>query len=320
MNTARDFANQNEVRWCPGCGDHAILKHFQSALAKSGTKPNETVVISGIGCASRLPYYMNTYGFHTIHGRSFPIASGLKLARPELNVWVITGDGDALSIGGNHYIHLFRRDIDLSILLFNNQIYGLTKGQYSPTSSQGQYSKSSPQGSEEQPLNGLHLALTSGASFISRTFDRDAAHIQSYMQAAQEHTGSALVEILQNCPIFNDGIFDPMIDKKNQSEKTIRLEHGKPILFGENLEKTIIINDLEPKLVLVEEINMDLVWIHDETSMPKAAILCQLGYGVYSEFPLALGVLYRNPKLKQKKEYQNYDIEIFKALNTAKIK
>lgn len=320
MQTARDFANQNEVRWCPGCGDHAILKHFQSALAKSGIKPHETVVISGIGCASRLPYYMNTYGFHTIHGRSFPIATGLKLSRPELNVWVITGDGDALSIGGNHYIHLFRRDIDLSILLFNNQIYGLTKGQYSPTSNQGQYSKSSPAGSEEQPLNALNLALTAGATCISRTFDRDAAHIQSYMQVAQEHKGSALVEILQNCPIFNDGIFDPIIDKRNQAEKTIRLVHGQPILFGENLEKTIIIDHLKPKIVSKEDINQDLIWIHDETSKSKATILCQLGYGEFTDFPLALGILYKNPIEKPKKMHQNYENEIIRIINTSIVK
>jgi 2-oxoglutarate/2-oxoacid ferredoxin oxidoreductase subunit beta len=320
MSTAKDFANQNEVRWCPGCGDHAILKHFQSALAKSGTKPHETVVVSGIGCASRLPYYMNTYGFHTIHGRSFPIATGLKLARPELNVWIITGDGDALSIGGNHYIHLFRRDIDLSILLFNNQIYGLTKGQYSPTSAQGQYSKSTPLGSEEMPLNAIHLALTAGASFASRTFDRDAAHIQGMMVDAQAHKGSALVEILQNCPIFNDGIFDPIIDIKNQAEKTVRLVHGQPLLFGENQDLTIIIEDFNPKIISIDAVKNENRWVHDETSESKAAILSQFGYGIYADFPLALGILYRNPRLTIKPPIQNYENILNTALNTGIIK
>jgi 2-oxoglutarate/2-oxoacid ferredoxin oxidoreductase subunit beta len=320
MPTAKEFANQNEVRWCPGCGDHAILKHFQSALAKSGIKPHETVVVSGIGCASRLPYYMNTYGFHTIHGRSFPIATGLKLARPELNVWVITGDGDALSIGGNHYIHLFRRDIDLSILLFNNQIYGLTKGQYSPTSAQGQYSKSTPSGSEEMPLNAIQLALTAGATFACRTFDRDAAHIQGMMVDAQEHKRSALVEILQNCPIFNDGIFDPVIDKKNQAEKTVRLVHGQPLLFGEHQEFGIVLEDFSPKIVPSNTIEHDKLWIHDETSSIKAAILAQFGYGYYSEFPLALGIIYRNPKIILKQTNQNYENVVFEALNSGIIK
>lgn len=320
MSTAKDFANDNEIRWCPGCGDTAILKHFQSALAKSGVKSHETVVVSGIGCSSRLPYYMNTYGFHTIHGRSFPIATGLKLARPELNVWVITGDGDSLSIGGNHYIHLFRRDIDLSILLFNNQIYGLTKGQYSPTSNQGQYSKSTPMGSTELPLNAIQLALTAGSSFVCRTFDRDAAYIQSYMIVAQSHKGSALIEILQNCPIFNDGIFDPVIDKKNQAEKTMRLEHDQPLVFGENNEFTIVFENFTPKIVLKNTVSEDKIWIHDENSELKSAIIAQFGYGDYSEFPLALGIIYRKARNAEKADYSSYEKSLDKALNTGIIK
>lgn len=318
--TARDFNNQNEVKWCPGCGDHAILKHFQSALAKTGTKPEETVVVSGIGCASRLPYYMNTYGFHTIHGRALPIATGIKLSKPDMNVWVITGDGDALSIGGNHFLHLFRRNIDLSVLLFNNHIYGLTKGQYSPTSELGQFSKSSPKGNKEESINALNLALTSGANFICRTFDRDAAHIQNYIIEAQKHKGSALIEILQNCPIFNDGVFDPIIDKKNQAEKIIRLEHGQPILFGENKEWTLIVENFEVKKLAVNSIEPSKIWIHDESSKSKANILSQLGHGDYADFPVAMGIIYRNARLSVDLDYLNYETTLEKLLNQGKIK
>jgi 2-oxoglutarate ferredoxin oxidoreductase subunit beta len=318
--TARDFNNQNEVKWCPGCGDHAILKHFQSALAKSGKKPEDTVVVSGIGCASRLPYYMNTFGFHTIHGRAMPIATGIKLSKPEMNVWVITGDGDALSIGGNHFLHLFRRNIDLSILLFNNHIYGLTKGQYSPTSELGQLSKSSPHGNSEESLNALNLALSAGAKFICRTFDRDAAHIQNYMVEAQSHYGSSLIEILQNCPIFNDGIFDPIIEKRNQAEKIIRLEHGQPILFGENKEWTLILEDLEVKKVGVNDIDSSRIWIHDETSKPKAQLLSLLGHGNYADLPVAMGVLYRNEHKSADKNYLDYNSYLEKLINEGKIK
>jgi 2-oxoglutarate ferredoxin oxidoreductase subunit beta len=318
--TARDFNNQNEVKWCPGCGDHAILKHFQSALAKSGTKPEQTVVVSGIGCASRLPYYMNTYGFHTIHGRAMPIATGIKLSKPEMNVWVITGDGDALSIGGNHFLHLFRRDIDLSILLFNNHIYGLTKGQYSPTSELGQFSKSSPKGNEEQALNALYLAISTGANFICRTFDRDAAYIQSYMIEAQAHHGSALIEILQNCPIFNDGVFDPIIEKKNQAEKIIRLEHGQPILFGEKKEWTLVYENFELKKVEASSLEPSKQWIHDEFSKPKAHLLSQLGHGSYVHLPVAMGIIYRNPQKRVEKSFADYNTTLEKLINQGKIK
>ena len=318
--SARDFSNQNEIRWCPGCGDHAILKHFQSALAKTGVKPEDTVVVSGIGCASRLPYYMNTYGFHTIHGRALPIATGVKLARPEINVWIITGDGDALSIGGNHYLHLFRRDINLSILLFNNHIYGLTKGQYSPTSELGQFSKSSPRGSEESALNALNLALNSGAGFICRTFDRDAGFIQGYMQEAQFHQGAALIEILQNCPIFNDGIFDPIIEKKNQAEKVLRLKHGEPLLFGENNEWTLLLDRMEVKKVEAASLDQAQWWIHDETSKFNAHLLSQLGQGEYHDLPVAMGVIYKNPRKFIEKQYDDYNFTLEQKINQGKIK
>jgi len=319
-HTPRDYSSQNEVKWCPGCGDHAILKHFQSALSKSGISPENTVVVSGIGCASRLPYYMSTYGFHTIHGRALPIATGIKLSRPEMNVWVITGDGDALSIGGNHYLHTFRRNIDLSILLFNNHIYGLTKGQYSPTSELGQYSKSSPSGNQESALNALNLALNAGAGFICRTFDRDAAFIQNYMLEAQIHRGSAIVEILQNCPIFNDGIFDSVIEKKNQAEKIIRLTHGEPILFGERSEWTLVYKNFELKKMSAAELDKDQLWIHDEQSKPKAHLLSQLGQGIYSHMPTAMGVIYRESSKGQEKTYSDYTATIEKLINHGKIK
>jgi 2-oxoglutarate/2-oxoacid ferredoxin oxidoreductase subunit beta len=305
--TAKEFANTNEVRWCPGCGDHAILKHFQSALAKSGIAPHKTAVVSGIGCASRLPYYMSTYGFHTIHGRAFPIATGLKYARPDMNVWVITGDGDSLSIGGNHYIHLFRRDIDLSILLFNNQIYGLTKGQYSPSSTLGQYSKTSPKGNIEKPLNALELALVSGSTFVARTFDRDASFIQTYMVAAQNHKGTSLVEILQNCPIFNDAIFDPIIDKKNQENAILRLEENQPLLFGEHKSLTIVLEGLNPVIKPIDTIEKNQVWIHDPKNKMKAMLLANLGYGDFASFPVAMGVLYASPKETELRPKQNYE-------------
>ncbi len=318
MYTAKDFANDVEVKWCPGCGDHAILKHLQSALAKSNSEPHNTVIISGIGCASRLPYYMNTYGFHTIHGRALPIATGLKLSRPELDVWVITGDGDALSIGGNHYIHLFRRDIDINILLFNNEVYGLTKGQFSPTSEKGQISKSSPDGSKEQPLNALKLALASGATFVSRTFDRDATNIQNQFMDAKRHKGAALVEVLQNCPIFNDGVFDQYIEKSNQGNRTIRIEHDKPLLFGNENEWAVIMNNNSLEIISTVDLNEKNKWIHDETNRFHAELIASFGHTGYEKFPLAMGVIYRKPIERGIEAYQDYDSVIKAAINKNK--
>ena len=318
MHTAKDFANEVEVKWCPGCGDHAILKHLQSALAKSGSEPQNTAIISGIGCSSRLPYYMNTYGFHTIHGRALPIASGLKLSRPELEVWVITGDGDALSIGGNHFVHLFRRDIELNVLLFNNQVYGLTKGQFSPTSSPGQYSKSSPDGSTERPLNALKLALSAGATFVSRTFDRDAAHIQNQFIDAKAHKGASLVEILQNCPIFNDGVFDQFLDKSNQASRVIRVEHNKPLIFGADNEFAIGMINGSPKIIDTKDLNETNQWIFDETNRSSAEMIASFGYSDYKQLPLAVGILYRNPIVIRLDEYQDYESMLMNALNKNK--
>ncbi|HEX6467615.1 MAG TPA: 2-oxoacid:ferredoxin oxidoreductase subunit beta [Streptosporangiaceae bacterium] len=237
--TAKDFKTDQEVRWCPGCGDYAILAAVQGFLPELGLRRENIVFVSGIGCSSRFPYYMNTYGFHSIHGRAPAIATGLAAARPDLSVWVVTGDGDALSIGGNHLIHALRRNINLKILLFNNRIYGLTKGQYSPTSEIGKITKSTPMGSLDSPFNPISLALGAEASFVARTLDSDRKHLQSVLRAAAEHKGTAIVEIYQNCNIFNDGAFEPLKDPAVRDEVTIKLEHGEPIVFGAARDKAL---------------------------------------------------------------------------------
>jgi 2-oxoglutarate ferredoxin oxidoreductase subunit beta len=229
---AKDFKSDQEVRWCPGCGDYVVLNAMQSFLPSLGLKRENIVFVSGIGCSSRFPYYMNTYGIHSIHGRAPAIATGLAVTRPDLSVWVVTGDGDALSIGGNHLIHALRRNVNIKILLFNNRIYGLTKGQYSPTSEPGKVTKSTPVGSVDHPFNPLSLALGAEASFVARTLDNDRAQLTSILTAAAQHRGSALVEIYQNCPIFNDGAFDVLKDAGEKEQRLIPLEHGKPIRFG----------------------------------------------------------------------------------------
>ncbi len=232
---AKDFKSSQEVRWCPGCGDYAILAAVQSFLPELGLEREKIAFISGIGCSSRFPYYLNTYGLHSIHGRAPAIATGLAVSRPDLSVWVVTGDGDALSIGGNHLIHALRRNVNLKILLFNNRIYGLTKGQYSPTSGPGTLTKSSPMGSVDAPFNPLSLALGSEATFVARTLDSDRAHLQEVLRAAAEHEGSAFVEIYQNCPIFNDGAFEVLKNPETRDESIIRLQDGEPISFGDKV-------------------------------------------------------------------------------------
>ncbi len=237
--TAKDFKTDQEVRWCPGCGDYAILAAVQGFLPELGLKRENIVFVSGIGCSSRFPYYMNTYGMHSIHGRAPAIATGLASSRPDLSVWVVTGDGDALSIGGNHLIHALRRNVNLKILLFNNRIYGLTKGQYSPTSEIGKITKSTPLGSLDRPFNPISLALGAEASFVARTIDSERKHLQSVLRAAAEHNGTALVEIYQNCNIFNDDAFAPLKNPQTRDDVTIRLEHGEPIVFGANRDKAV---------------------------------------------------------------------------------
>jgi 2-oxoglutarate/2-oxoacid ferredoxin oxidoreductase subunit beta len=237
--TAKDFKTDQEVRWCPGCGDYAILAAVQGFLPELGLRRENVVFVSGIGCSSRFPYYMNTYGFHSIHGRAPAIATGLASSRPDLSVWVVTGDGDALSIGGNHLIHSLRRNVNLKILLFNNRIYGLTKGQYSPTSEVGKITKSTPMGSLDSPFNPISLALGAEASFVARTIDSDRKHLQSVLRAAAQHNGTSLVEIYQNCNIFNDDAFAPLKDPQQRDDVTVRLEHGEPIIFGADRDKAL---------------------------------------------------------------------------------
>jgi 2-oxoglutarate ferredoxin oxidoreductase subunit beta len=237
--TAKDYTSDQEVRWCPGCGDYAVLAAVRQFLPTLGIRRENTVFVSGIGCSSRFPYYLNTYGMHSIHGRAPTIATGLAVSRPDLSVWVVTGDGDALSIGGNHLIHALRRNVNLKILLFNNRIYGLTKGQYSPTSETGKITKSTPMGSLDSPFNPLSLAIGAEGTFVARTIDSDRKHLQSVLRAAAEHRGTALVEIYQNCNIFNDGAFDPLKDAAVRDDITIRLEHGEPIVFGADRQKAL---------------------------------------------------------------------------------
>jgi 2-oxoglutarate ferredoxin oxidoreductase subunit beta len=240
---AKDFKSDQEVRWCPGCGDYVVLNAMQSFLPSLGLKRENIVFISGIGCSSRFPYYMNTYGMHSIHGRAPAIATGLAVSRPDLSVWVVTGDGDALSIGGNHLIHALRRNVNLKILLFNNRIYGLTKGQYSPTSETGKLTKSTPMGSLDHPFNPLSLAIGAEATFVARTLDNDRAQLTSILTAAAQHRGSALVEIYQNCPIFNDGAFDVLKDAGEKEQRLIPLEDGQPVRFGADGELAVLRNE-----------------------------------------------------------------------------
>ena len=293
--TPKDFASDQEVRWCPGCGDYSILAQMKKVLAGLGVERENTVFVSGIGCSSRFPYYMNTYGFHTIHGRAPTFATGLKLARPDLQVWVVTGDGDGLSIGGNHLMHALRRNIDIKVILFNNEIYGLTKGQYSPTSRVGTETKSSPTGSTEQPLRPLSLAIASEATFIARTIDVDINHLTATLQRAAAHRGSAFVEVYQNCNIFNDGVFGYARDKSVKNDNLLYLEHGKPMIFGKDRNKGIRLHGMTPEVVsLSSGIAPDDLLIHDERAdTPTLAYLLSQMVHLPDEgsFPEAVGVL-----------------------------
>ncbi len=288
--TAKDLASDQEVRWCPGCGDYSVLAQMKKALAPLGIPREKMVFVSGIGCSSRFPYYMNTYGFHTIHGRAPAIATGLKLGRPDLSVWVITGDGDGLSIGGNHLVHAIRRNIDIKIILFNNEIYGLTKGQYSPTSRAGTRTKSSPLGSIDNPLRPLSLAIGAEATFVARTVDVDINHLTETLRRAAAHKGTAFVEIYQNCKIFNDGVFEYATDKSIKADNVLYLEHGKPLVFGKDHNKGIRLHGLDPEVVTLGNgvADKDLL-VHDESATePSLAYL--LSRMVYPKFPECLGV------------------------------
>ena len=305
--TAKDFASDQEVKWCPGCGDYSILKQVQSILPEIGIKRENMVFVSGIGCSSRFPYYMNTYGIHSIHGRAPAVATGIKLANPELNVWIITGDGDGLSIGGNHFIHLMRRNLDVNILLFNNEIYGLTKGQFSPTSQLGLKTKSSPFGVIDQPFNPLSLALGSGATFVSRTLDREPKSLREVLLEAQKHKGTSFVEIYQNCVIFNDGVFDEFTNKATKEDANLYLENGKPLKFGKDLSKGIILENFEPKIIdITEDTDESKLWIHDETSILKAQILARFNFDEeFSDFPRPFGVFYKKNRASYEETFTN---------------
>jgi 2-oxoglutarate ferredoxin oxidoreductase subunit beta len=297
--TAKDFATDQEVRWCPGCGDYSILAQVQKVMPTLGIPRENIAIISGIGCSSRFPYYMNTYGMHSIHGRATAVASGLKAARPELSVWVVTGDGDGLSIGGNHTIHLLRRNFDVNILLFNNQIYGLTKGQYSPTSEENKITKSTPMGSIDHPFNPLALALGADATFVARTMDRDPKHLQAMLIRANQHKGASFLEIYQNCNIFNDGAFEIFTEKGTKAQETLFLEQGKPLLFGPNNEKGIKLDGFTPKVVTIgQDAGADECWIHDEKDMYKAQILVRIFDDPKTEnhLPRPFGVFYETSR------------------------
>ena len=294
--TAKDFASDQEVRWCPGCGDYAILKCLQRTLPELGTRPENTVFVSGIGCSSRFPYYMATYGFHTIHGRAPSVATGLKLANPDLDIWVVTGDGDGLSIGGNHMLHTLRRNVDLNILLFNNEIYGLTKGQYSPTSHLGTRSPSSPFGSIERPVSPCSFALGSGARFVARTIDTDQKHMPTVFKRAKEHKGASFVEIFQNCIVFNDAVFGEFTNREAAADLQLHAVHGEPLLFGKEREKGLTLNRdkfaLEVITVGQGGKTIDDVLVHDETNPILAQMLVNTAP---PDFPVVLGVLFCQP-------------------------
>ncbi len=312
---AKDFETDQDVRWCPGCGDYAILKQVQTAFAELGMEKENTVFISGIGCSSRFPYYMDTYGMHSIHGRAAAIASGLKAVRKDLNVWIVTGDGDSLSIGGNHLIHLLRRNFDVNVLLFNNEIYGLTKGQYSPTTPEGTVTKSSPYGVLDHPFNPLALALGAEATFVARALDRDPRHLKDLIIRANEHKGTSLLEIYQNCPVFNDGAFTVLTDKDSKQDSTLWLKNGEPLVFGENNTKGILLDGFKPKIVSLEDgYSMDDLWVHDESDPLKAHMLTRF-FGdpsLEGNLPRPFGLFYVN----ERESYETaMDNQVQKAYN-----
>lgn len=292
--TPKDFASDMDVKWCPGCGDYSILKQVQTVFPDLGVPKENFVFISGIGCSSRFTYYMDTYGMHSIHGRAAAIASGVKAANPELSVWIVSGDGDSLSIGGNHFIHLMRKNFDVNYLLFNNQIYSLTKGQYSPTSEKGKITKTSPYGTIEEPFNPSELALGAKATFVGRTQDRDPKHMQHILKRAHQHKGTSFVEVYQNCPVFNDGAFFAFSDKETKKEEAIYLEHGKPLIFGENNTKGIHLDGLKPVIVDVTQEGVNDLWVHDERDKTKANIIARFFDTAFNgiQFPRPFGVIY----------------------------
>ena len=297
---AKDFATDQDIRWCPGCGDYSVLKQVQSIMPELGRKKEDIVFISGIGCSSRFPYYMNTYGMHSIHGRATAVASGLKISRPELSVWIITGDGDALSIGGNHLIHMIRRNFDVNVLLFNNEIYGLTKGQYSPTSPEGKVTKSTPIGSLDHPFNPLKLCLGADSTFIARTMDRDPKHQREILLQGSQHVGTSMIEIYQNCNVFNDGAVEVFNDKGSKLQETLFLESGKPMIFGAEREKAIALDGSTPRILNISEANEGDLMIHDETNHFQAQVLTSFFDNPKDEghLPRPFGVFYAEDRYR----------------------
>lgn len=297
--TTKDFQSDQEVRWCPGCGDYSILAQVQKIMPTLGIPRENIAIISGIGCSSRFPYYMETFGMHSIHGRATAIASGLKAARPDLSVWIVSGDGDSMSIGGNHTIHLLRRNFNVNFMVFNNQIYGLTKGQYSPTSEEHKVTKSTPYGSLDHPFNPLALAMGADGTFIARSMDRDPKHLQEMLLRSNAHKGTSFLEIYQNCNIFNDGAFEIFTEKATKPIETIFLEQGKPLLFGANKEKGIKLDGFKPVVVdLSNGISADDCWIHDEHDFYKAQILVRMfdDPRIEGHLPRPFGVFYQTDR------------------------
>ena len=286
---AADFASDQDVRWCPGCGDYSILAQMKKVLPELGVPPEKIVFVSGIGCSSRFPYYMNTYGMHSIHGRAPGFATGLKSTRPDLMVWVITGDGDALSIGGNHFIHCIRRNLDVNIVLFNNRIYGLTKGQYSPTSVEGHVTKSTPLGSIDHPLSPLSVSLAAEATFVARSIDAHVKHLAETLRRAAEHKGTSLVEVYQNCNVFNDGAMAYAQERSQRADNVIELEHGKPLTFGKSGEKAVRMTGNHLEVVVRDEVPADDLLIHDERD-PNPSVQMMLARMAYPEMPEPIGV------------------------------
>jgi len=310
--TKKDFTSDQDVRWCPGCGDYAILAQVQKVFPTLGIPKENMVVVSGIGCSSRFPYYMNTYGFHSIHGRAPAIASGIKLSNPELSVWVVTGDGDAMSIGGNHFIHVLRRNIDMNILLFNNRIYGLTKGQYSPTSEVGKITKSTPMGSLDYPFNPPALAFGASATFIARTIDKELKHMGSIIEESSNHVGTSFVEIYQNCNIFNDGAFSNLTDKQIKSDNVIVLEENMPMIFGKERDKGLILDGTQLQVVsLGKDYSESDIIVHNPLDRNLGLLLSEMTYN--ENLPVPIGVFYKEKK-------PTYDFMMTDQINKAKNK
>lgn len=309
---AKDFKPDVDVRWCAGCGGYAVLSPVQRIMPDLGIPKEKIVFISGIGCSGRFPYYMDTYGFHSIHGRALAIASGLKIARRDLSVWVVTGDGDNMSIGGNHFIHTCRRNVDLNILMFNNEVYSLTKGQYSPTSQKGQITKSSPLGVLEDPFNPASLALGSGATFVARGHDRDRQQLQGLLERAARHEGIAFIEIYTNCRIFNDGAFDKFTSKETKDDSTVWLEHGQPLVYGSKKDKGIVLDGYTPKVVSISDgkFSINDLLVHNEKDSTLASILANMTYGEDLPRPMGIFQAIDRPSYDLRVQYQiDHEIE-----------